>query len=162
MDKLEAGRLLDERIAREVMDLQIIGWGTAYHLEGEWGVALGESPDNHCFYHEHAPLFLDICSCEAIASDLDFEKFPGAYGPKLNDHYGTCLNVVPHYSSDIGAAMEILDHWQGDYLIRRQNTAFRCELYLPSREYREWGQTLPLAICLAALKYAAVSQEEKV
>lgn len=60
---------------------------------------------------------------------------------------------VPAYSTDIAAAFLVLAQWEGDFELRRQNgIAWKCELFKPSREWEEWAETLPLAICRAALK----------
>ena len=57
-------------------------------------------------------------------------------------------------STDIAAAWELLNAWEGDYEVRRQNDQHRVELFRPSEEFQAWAVTLPLAICHARLKAA--------
>jgi hypothetical protein len=64
------------------------------------------------------------------------------------------------YSTDIAAAMTLLDTWQ-DYDIQRRNGWFTVELYEPSREYRVHAESLPLAIVRAALNAAAMAPEHE-
>ena len=61
-------------------------------------------------------------------------------------------NRVPCFSIDIDDAMQALDHWHGDYEIRRQNGQFKVTLYEPSMQYDLWGRELPLTICRVLLK----------
>lgn len=65
---------------------------------------------------------------------------------------------VPRYSSDIGAAMLLVDRWHGDVDMRRQNGFWLVTFFEPSREYRAIEETLPEAICRAAL--AAVGRAD--
>jgi hypothetical protein len=55
------------------------------------------------------------------------------------------------YSTDIRAANLLLDFWEGDYEIRRQNRQYLVTLYQPPREWEAWGPSLPLAVCRALL-----------
>lgn len=59
---------------------------------------------------------------------------------------------VPRYSTDIAAAMTLLDSWHGDWKIRRQNDHYKVTLYEPSMQGVEWAETLPLAICRIRLR----------
>jgi hypothetical protein len=59
------------------------------------------------------------------------------------------------FSTNIAAAHEVLDAWEGDYEVRRQNGLFRVELFRPSEEFQEWAETFPLAVCRARLKAAS-------
>ena len=58
---------------------------------------------------------------------------------------------LPRYSRDISAGLLVLNAWEGDYDIRRQNGQYRVTLYQPPREWEAWGASLPLAVCRARL-----------
>lgn len=59
--------------------------------------------------------------------------------------------LLPRFSQDIAAAWAIVDVWDGDVEVRRQNGAWQVTFYRPSEEYEVWADTAPLGICLAAL-----------
>lgn len=58
----------------------------------------------------------------------------------------------PPYSTSILYAWKVLEAWQGDCDVRRQNGQWRVELFKPSMQWSAWAETLPLAICRAALR----------
>ena len=62
----------------------------------------------------------------------------------------------PPYSTDLATAMRILDVWDGDCLLRRQNGHWHVELCQPSQQWDAWAETLPVAICLARLRAVVV------
>lgn len=41
---------------------------------------------------------------------------------------------------------QALDAWTGDFEIRRQNSAWRVELFKPSQQWTAWGMTLIEAV----------------
>ena len=63
-----------------------------------------------------------------------------------------CCTEMPVWSESIEDALEILDQWPGDVDIRRQNGHYHVELFKPSMQWDAWAETLPLAICRAAVK----------
>ena len=69
-------------------------------------------------------------------------------------------NFPPDYSTSIAAAWRVVEKWQGDITVDRRNEHFKVTFYKPSYEYEVWAETLPLAICLAALKAVGHPMEE--
>jgi hypothetical protein len=55
------------------------------------------------------------------------------------------------YSTNDSAAMWLLYQWTGDFSTRRQNTIWKVVLFQTSRQWESWAETLPLAICRAAI-----------
>jgi len=69
------------------------------------------------------------------------------------------LHPLPYYSTNIAAAQEILNKlYTCDFCLDRTQGVYRCNFGLQDK-YEEWvsAETLPLAICLAALKAVGVS-----
>lgn len=64
---------------------------------------------------------------------------------------GPCLISIPAYSSDVAAAMLVVDRWTGDASMRRQNGFWLVTFFRPSEEFRSVEPTLPEALCRAAL-----------
>lgn len=58
---------------------------------------------------------------------------------------------VPRYSEDMAATSLVLEAWQGDVLLRRQNGYWNCELFRPSDQWDAWGETPSEAVCRARL-----------
>jgi hypothetical protein len=84
-------------------------------------------------------------------------RFPFLKGTANGCNYDWA--AVPNYSTSIADAFTVLDAWQGDYEIRRQNGHYRVELFKPSQEWEEWAATLSLAIARASLKAARTTTE---
>lgn len=80
--------------------------------------------------------------------DRAIEGYPQMYG-------GGDQWPIPGFSQDNFEALPLLDKWDGDYEIRRQNDQYRCTLFVPSMQWEAWGETISQAICLAMLKAAA-------
>ena len=104
----------------------------------------------------------------------DLSKFPlnDAYAHRLCKHDSLkpfCL-VVPFYSTDIGAAWQVVGKLRKDgygIIFNDTRVQYRCRFWRhdgkdawniftwvgePDTEYTIWADTAPLAICLAALK----------
>jgi hypothetical protein len=61
----------------------------------------------------------------------------------------------PAFSTELAAAVRVFDRWEGDVAVRRQGGLWRVELLRPPERFDAWADTLPLAICAAALKALA-------
>lgn len=63
---------------------------------------------------------------------------------------------LPPYTTSWDAAGQVVNSWEGDVRIGRQNGAWWVEFCRPSEEFKEWADTFPLAVCRAALKARGV------
>jgi hypothetical protein len=63
---------------------------------------------------------------------------------------------LPRYSETVADAWLVVEQWDGDCDLRRQNHQWRAEFFRPSQQWSALADTLPLAICQAAL---AASQQ---
>lgn len=129
-DEMEASRSLDASVAEQVM-----GW-TVEAEDGRWRV---HNPQTGNSWMESSPRLTDL----AIATSED-------------DPYGRF--TLPLYSACLADAWLVVEKWDGDFDLRRQNDQYRCELFQPSREWQAWGETPALAICRAALR---ATEEER-
>jgi len=112
-------RELDEKIARKVMNLQVLGWAYARTYENGWMI-IGEGGDQAVYVYQ--------CHC------TDFEQFDKEYGlppaPKVFGHFVYCLAVVPFYSSDPVAVFEMEEKIKELGLMREYGLALARELGL--------------------------------
>ena len=94
---------------------------------------------------------------EAVAKKLGCKCNPRGIG----DGKYLCILCTTNYCGDIRAAWEILDQWNGDWELHRQNGAFDFVLYRPSEQYDAQSDTAPQAICLAFLKLEEIKLDRK-
>ena len=80
---------------------------------------------------------------------------------------------VPHYSTDIAAAWEVVQHlkdrdgsphylwlsYQGDSILTKTNSSHWLCAFSSPEKFRAEADTAPMAICLAALKAVGVEIE---
>lgn len=110
---MEAGRALDERVAREVMGLEVLGWHPCVFYEGPM-----LSPRTS-FGNPH-PVYLNHCCCKFVEG----EPFEGEDAFLINGgpHNWHCGDVVSFYSTDPAADYEVLRHvrekWTGMPVLR--------------------------------------------
>lgn len=62
---------------------------------------------------------------------------------------------LPRFSYRLEDATTIVDAWNGDFELRRQNDQWRATFFRPSEEFEEWADAAPLAICRAFLNAPA-------
>lgn len=79
-------------------------------------------------------------------------EFSGACFPTNKTAVEHQHSLLRHYTNSDGDAGQIIAHWEGDVRIGRQNGSWWVEFSRPSEEFREWADTFPLAVSLAALK----------
>lgn len=155
-------RELDAAVAEHVMRLQVLGVATCTHIEGEWDVSTTWNRDSHWATQQpvyvdqlHAP---DCQICNEPASDC-FGEFQGH-----NEHG---LRVVPFYSTDAAAAMQVVEKLtnttENEVMKTLGFAVFTAHRY-PDGRYRAsfngrnggentaLSSSLPEAICRAALK----------
>jgi hypothetical protein len=128
---LVAGRELDALVAERVM-----GWGWVKHRMDVNSAAPGQRY---------------LCEISEEGRRGFFERFCD-YAMPDDPICEEAKPYVPSYSTDRTAAWTVVEHWKGDFELRRQNEHFRATFFKPSYEYSEWADTAPLAIVLAALK----------
>jgi hypothetical protein len=104
IDKLE-GRELDIEIHRRVFDTEIVGWGPAMRPEGDWTVHLGCGESSICVKE---PLYVQYCICN-LKNENNSVSYDIDNGVKLQGHSSGCLTVVPFYSTDPAAMMEVVE-----------------------------------------------------
>ena len=136
MDKHEAGPELDAVVAETRM-----GW--------KWVSACGAS---HLVPHAD-----DLV--RSLPSHWDHGKKFDA--KDITTVYSNMSHLaIPRYSRDIAATWMVVDPWNGDFDLRRQNGRWRATFFRPSEEFEAWAATPELAICLAALQAAATKGVE--
>lgn len=60
---------------------------------------------------------------------------------------------VPRFTASIDEALTIMPSYIGDFDIRRRNNfVSKCTLYVASMQYEGRSRSIPLAICIAALR----------
>lgn len=154
-------RALDVEIHRRVFGFTDIRRLVVSH--GQDGVVLCGLDENEMRWREEHP---DECD-DSHARDW-------CYLPKYDhDETGDIFcNLIPAYSTDMRAAWEVVEkltegeyvkvrceqsHYHGDYCtISAAHESQRDATSLVKQDvFGEWGETMPQAICLAALKAVA-------
>ena len=148
---MEAGRELDALVAEKVMGLEVLGQSTIAYIEGETSIHPDSKPEHWSCYAESGPIYLQHCVCE----------FKDEHDEIIYGHIVQCCDAVPLFSEEIGAAWEVVE-------VLTKKKEVTLEYYkLPTGD--KWGiaigmgtvtgfgDTAPLAICLAALKAEGVT-----
>ena len=167
---MEAGRELDALVAEKVMGLQVLGLANANNYDGDWivfGDAIPEGDNNEPVFLRDAEIPCQSC----VSWDEWNKERPEMPEEKLaNGHYSSCLEVVPFYSELIGAAWQVVEKLFADGFEVRVNLNhddyFKNECIISKEYWKEEDdivvnrvETIPLAICLAALKAVKVEIE---
>jgi hypothetical protein len=140
VDRLEAGREMDNLLAVEVFKLKTrFEKGIPYAWDGDTGEPSLWTPNDYIVLKESEEP--DHC----------------IYYPSRQHTY----KLVSEYSTDKWASHTILASWPGDYRIKRQNGLYNCELFLPSEQWDSWAETFELAVSRARLKAALAHTSEK-
>jgi hypothetical protein len=158
---MKAGPELDAQIAKEVMELDVLGFALCLPEPGEpsgYGVPFQDIVSEHFV---ERPVYLVDCACE-FRWPLDIEYF---------GHFAGCLGVAPDYSENIAAAWPVVEKLieilpQGDIHIEHLNHEEWGVSTCYDKDEGGWdgfvtADTAPLAICLAALKAVGVEYEER-
>lgn len=144
MTELKPGRELDALIAEKVM-----GWKIEIH-DSYARITDGEGA-------RFTPLSVFRSNCECTMFRSDDCKCP----PSTRIHWWQACGQLPHHSTDIAAAWEVVGKFQADHQevhIRYDGPGdgWTCGIgYDPWDNFyiwRESGNTAPHAICLAALR----------
>ena len=170
---MKAGPKLNTLVA-EAMGLEVLG-SVVCQMDPEDSIAWHGSPcpghpeddEGKCgLWYPKLPVYLKGCHCELLdeEEDLEWDK----WHEKAFGHYGACMEIVPFYSEYIVAAMEVVERlraqdWEVDirgcysspHKCAHPWSAFFVESGLGKpfgRMAKDYGDTAPLAICLAALK----------
>lgn len=203
---MKPGRELDALVAEKVMGYQIAkALVPAIFVEGEWSIRAdypddGVGPDSGWMcYSGLEPAYVRDCQCDQEPIDWFREvdmSDPRAVGfaqrhadrdraerereiPRYG-HLGSCLEVVPRYSTDISSAWEIMELvFEGRMTkhprvlpsfsvipirddVRTWMTAApegaRFAVTIEEGGFFAYGETVPHAICLAALRAFGVSE----
>ncbi len=144
---MKAGRELDALVAEKVMGLGVIEQRYAWYGDGYWGV----DPFQHDLdwkqtNEEMHPVWREFPDCKDPSRCLDCKDT-------------SCWSVVPHYSTNISAAWEVVEKvWPSGSGMCLTPSSFGWAIYYPLTITMKWSQpvvkadTAPHAICLAALK----------
>jgi len=140
-------RELDILIAKEVMGLNVLGEVAVMYYPGDRHIASIDEVDDY-YDSEIDIAYLKKCSCDD-GSEKD------VFG-----HYGDgCLDIVKRYSTSL-AAFDVVNKLENDGYAwnlrhgkgQQHGKPYHCQfskLYLSRDSY---GKTVPMAICLAAIK----------
>ncbi len=105
-------------------------------MEGEGQAATGEA-------------MTDTELNEAVARKLEYQCI--YYDPiEKRLRQGQFGLNVPDFCADIAAAWEMVEKYNGDVIVMRQQNKWVCDFIQDQR--KEWADTAPRAICLAFLK----------
>jgi hypothetical protein len=159
---MKAGPELDAQIAKEVMELDVLGFALCLPEPGEpsgYGVPFQDIVSEHFV---ERPVYLVDCACE-FRWPLDIEYF---------GHFAGCLGVAPDYSKNIAAAWQAVERLTEGVsphcnlrVERLGDEGWRASMCFDDWEnmWSGWAyaDTAPHAICLAALKAVGVEYEER-
>jgi hypothetical protein len=157
---MTSDRELDAQVAEKIMGFQVVGVNTCTYIEGGWDVATTWSPESPWATQEP----VRVIDAHEVACEFCKTAPNGVYG-KFQGYSDKCLRVVPFYSTNFSAAMEVVEK------MREQGWSFACTLYEGKPPYASFckrtvassrnaeAESLPRAICEAALK--AMTQAEQ-
>jgi hypothetical protein len=135
---------IDAKIAEHLFGYKVVGKGHWHeHGEGPIMAKVGEPAYYSGF------LMLDVCMCK----DFDAEKFTSA-GDMMHGHHRWCLTPVPEYSTYhglVGMILEALGKKGFDVRIRCLSSAVYKTYFVNIGQVEINEETLPLALCKAAL-----------
>ena len=141
---MPAGRELDALVAR-MMDLDVLGLAPCVEYPGG-GPYVESLPSGEVSRYNLGmqPVYLRDCLCEYYRPE---------YGVKRFGHSCQCLGVVPDYSTDIAAAMDVLSkaRWDGGWFQINPGHAGRNYVCIINNISSGDEKTISLAICKAAL-----------
>jgi hypothetical protein len=168
-------REIDALIAEHVFGLAVQGeWLPAWAPEGDWSVRPEWRERGGVELH---PVYVGSCMHEGYRdemvarvrrlqaehgwADAEVEKHIAKDDEEWAcGHYWQCLEVVPHYSTDIAEAWRVVEKMrEKGWDVMVDTTGYpgeewRCLMWQGERE--RWipaaAQSAPMAICLAALK----------
>jgi len=179
-EPLKAGRELDALVAEKVMGLRVAGRCCAVFVEGEWSIHPDSEPAGWACYAGIEPVYARAdCDCAeplvreyespekaALYAEIDAEreKRQSAAIAKTG-HRTYCLRIVPNYSTEIAAAWEVLEKIGRATEIRwhpkaEQHVLVMIGVYDTPGGVAE-AETVPLAICLAALEVVRARPTEQ-
>ena len=148
MREQESGRELDAIVAERVMGLTVVArnWPCGYSPDcGDYEASL------YADYRDgDGSWFMERGPVRVRRSDA-WPPRPDEYDPT---RMMAIVEPIPFYSRNLQHAWDLLAWWWGDVDLRRQNGSWRVELFKPSAQWEAWADTLPLAICRAALRAA--------
>ena len=142
---------LDAEIAKVIFHQDVLGVVPCCRYDGNWMAFDGGETYTH-----PRPIYVAHCTC-----DDDFTHKPRT---KHFDHYWTCFEVVPEYSTDIAHAWEVVTALIGKGLTVSVNGSNQWYNVMVSKDGRiasnRVRESVPLAICLAALGAVNVIDKE--
>lgn len=183
-----SGRELDAAVAERVMGLTMLGDADCDRDPDCGGLEITPLYESTATSTERHPVFLRECYCadyplthvtypdgpmkqieiDANARNVrEYDADVGRWG-----HARCCLGVVPHYSTEIAAAMEVVEKMYADgwavemsrNIDRGQPEAWEAGFYGGNERkgvYKTaYKDSLPLAVCIAALAAHAATERE--